>query len=195
MAFPLRSPGEHPNEWLGRCIRWAAGVDPDKPLDPWRLAEKLGFNVITPCEVPGLKPEHLYQLLVEGQWEWSGAASTGDLKVIVLNPVHSKQRQTATLVEELVHLLCGHRPTNVTSLAGLTWRDYDKATEQQAFQAAAAALVPREPLTRMVREGMTAEQIAHHYRVSPDLVKMRIKLCRLWREYDAIQRGKPQSPA
>lgn len=191
MAFPLRRPGEHRNEWIGRCMRSIAGADPDKPLDPWCLAKQLGFDVITPYDVPGLKPEHLYQLLVEGQWEWSGAASIGDLKVIVLNPVHSRLRQTATLMEELVHRICRHRPTYMTSLAGLTWRDYDKATEQQAFQAAAAALVPREPLIHMVREGMTAEQIASHYHVSPDLVKMRIKLCGLWRDYNATHRGKP----
>jgi len=181
MGVPLH-PYEHKNERIGRNIREIAGVDPYEQLCPWAFAKKLGYTILTPDRVPGITQSLLNKLLVGGAFSWSGGAVT-NIKVIVLNPLHTKERQTATLMEELTHGICGHLPTKIINCGGTHYRDYDYEKENEAYQAGAAALVPKESLSIMVRKGMNAEDIAKHYGVSPDLVKMRIKLCKLWHQY------------
>jgi IrrE N-terminal-like domain len=62
-------------------------------------------------------------------------------------------------------------------------RDYNKADEEAAYAVGAAALVPFAALRRAVLAGRTADQIAHRFGVSRQLVEYRIKVTHLWGEY------------
>jgi hypothetical protein len=65
-------------------------------------------------------------------------------------------------------------------------RDYNHDDEEAAYATGAAALVPYAALRRFVMGGLTAEQIARHFRVSRQLVEYRIKVTHLWAEYRAL---------
>ncbi len=62
-------------------------------------------------------------------------------------------------------------------------RDYNQADEEAAYAVGAAALVPYAALRRLVLSGRSADEIAHHFRVSRQLAEYRIKVTHLWTDY------------
>jgi len=173
-------------EWIERKALWLrrlAGQSPDSPFDMWAAARKLGFRVVTPREIPGLPQAALSRLLFGGRSEWSGGAlalPNGE-HIILINPHHSAARNASTIAEEIVHIELGHKLTRLEfDNQGLPLRSYDKAKEKQAKAVAAAMLVPYGPLVQAVRKGTPIEEIAAHFNVSPELVKFRLKVKRLW---------------
>jgi hypothetical protein len=169
-----------------------AGVRPDVPLDPFRLAGFASLLVIGFDEIKGLSPEVRDHLLGAASEQWSGGACSIPLpdgrKIVILNPNHGRMRTNATLMEEVSHVFLGHRPSRLKVVAetenGQTVsREYRRADEEAAYATGAAALVPFAALRRFVLEGQTSQQIAKHFRVSRELVEYRLKVTRLWRTY------------
>lgn len=162
-------------------------------LDPLRLARYAKLAVATFDQIAAaLSEETRRQLIEKGKNEWSGGASSQTLpdgrKLIILNPTHGKNRQNATLMEEIAHVFLGHNPSRLairgeTSDGRLTARDYDAKIEEQAYSVGAAALVPYAGLRELVYEGKSSRMIARHYGVSRMLVEFRIKTTHLWEEY------------
>jgi Zn-dependent peptidase ImmA (M78 family) len=141
---------------------------------------------------PYLSEATRQHLLIEGQDKWSGGACSQALpdgrKLIVLNPTHNKNRQNATLMEEVCHVFLGHKPSrlaiqNVNKHGKPIARDYREADEEAAYSVGAAALVPFAALQRMIGEGKTSREIARHFNVSRELVEYRMKISRLWEKY------------
>lgn len=185
-------------ETYALCIRDFAGLrDPFQKLDPFRLAAYANLLVADFEAVrPLLTQETLDQLLGAGRKNWSGGACSQALpdgrKLIILNPTHGKNRQNATLMEEICHVFFGHRPSRLAFReeggdGGVKARDYNAEIEEQAYSVGAAALVPYSALVRFVENAMTSRQIARHFEVSHLLVEYRIKISRLWTDYLAIQ--------
>lgn len=178
--------GKPYEEWIerkGQWLRRVAGEGPESPLDIWAVSAKLGFRIVTPREIPNLPEATLSQLLFRGRSEWSGGALAlpNGKYVIIVNPHHSDGRNASTIAEEIVHIKLGHKLTRLEfSGQGLPLRSYDRAKENQAKAVAAALLVPYGPLVEAVRKGVPIEEIAAHFRVSPELVKFRLKVKRLW---------------
>jgi hypothetical protein len=165
-------------------IRKFAGLSAFQRLDPVELAERLGFRVLEPSQVPGVSDEVMRRLLVERSNEWSGATSAelpGGGWMIVLNPVQHPQRKAATLMEEICHVLLGHRHDRLVDGSSGA-RDYGAAKEAEAYGVGAAALVPYEGLLGCVRQRLSNEVIASRYGVSKSLVEYRLKLVSLWDE-------------
>lgn len=175
-------------------LRDFAGLErDDTPLNPFDLAHYAKLFVASFEEIePFLTEETKVHLLGAGRDKWSGGACSQALpdgrRLIILNPTHGKNRQNATLMEEICHVFMGHKPSRLaiknTNKAGETIaRDYRAEIEEEAYSIGAAALVPFSALKRMVFHGKTSREIAEHFNVSRELVEYRIKVSRLWNDY------------
>jgi len=180
-------------------LRDFAGVAAEQPLDPFALAQFAKLLVVDFDSIEGLSSESRTHLLGDAANEWSGGACSRPLpngwRLVILNPAHGKQRNRATLMEEVAHVFLGHQPNrlavisrNPTVREGAApnqtlARDYNHDDEEAAYAVGAAALVPYEALRRFVTQGRRASDIARHFRVSRQLVEYRIKVTHLWKEY------------
>lgn len=175
-------------------LRDFAGLQNDEePLDPFELARYAKIFVASFEQVePMLSEETKLHLLGTGKDKWSGGACSQALpdgkKLIILNPTHGKNRQNATLMEEICHVFMGHKPSrlaveNVNKNGQPIARDYHAEIEEEAYSIGAAALVPYSALAKMVYRGKTSREIARHFNVSRELVEYRIKVSRLWNAY------------
>lgn len=180
-------------ELRAQGLREFAGLKrDDEPLDPFELALFAKLMVVDFEQIQGLSDEAREHLLGEGMDSWSGGTCSRPLpngwRLVILNPRHGRQRNNATLMEEVCHVFLGHKPNRlavVTENKGgkLIARDYNEADEEAAYSIGAAALVPFASLQNFVLKNRTSKQIAEHFGVSRELVEYRIKVSRLWGEY------------
>ena len=192
--LPPTQKGRH-HELRAHGLREFAGLRrDDQRLDPFKLAIYANLFVVPFEEIVALSPETVEHLLGGGKEAWSGGAASHTLpdgrKLIILNPTHGKNRQNATLMEEISHVFLGHKPSrlaieNRNKEGKIIARDYNHAIEEEAYSTGAAALVPYTALRRMVEAGKTTAEIARHFYVSRALVEYRIKVSRLWETYKA----------
>lgn len=191
--IPPTQKGRH-YELRARGLREFAGLRrDDERLDPFELARFAKLFVATFDMIePLLSEETKAHLIGAGKDKWSGGAASQTLpdgrRLIILNPTHGKNRQNATLMEEVCHVFFGHKPSrlaikNTTKNGETIARDYNEAIEEEAYSTGAAALVPYTALRRMVLSGKTINEIARHFNVSRALVEYRIKVSRLWDAY------------
>ncbi len=191
------------------ALRDFAGVLPDQPLDPFALAEFAKLLVVDFDSIQGLSIETRERLLGKGANEWSGGACSRPLpngwRLVILNPAHGKQRNRATLMEEVAHVFLGHTPNRLAVVTSpdslqkkeangkkIVARDYNHDDEEAAYAIGAAALVPYAPLRRRVMKGSSAQDIARHFRVSRQLVEYRIKVTHLYQQYQSFQQTSPE---
>lgn len=176
------------------ALRDFAGLNkPEERLNPFDLARYAKLFVASFEQIePFLTEETKEHLLDDGKDKWSGGACSQTLpdgrKLIILNPTHGKNRQNATLMEEICHVFLGHKPSrlavkNVNKHGKPIAREYQEAVEEEAYSVGAAALVPYAALRRMVNQGKTSREIARHFNVSRELVEYRMKVSRLWDDY------------
>lgn len=191
--IPPTQKGRH-YELRARGLREFAGLKrDDQRLDPFELARVAKLLVASYADIePLLSDETKAHLIGDGKNNWSGGAASQTLpdgrKLIILNPTHGRNRQHATLMEEVCHLFFGHKPSrlaikNKNKNGETIARDYNEEIEEEAYSTGAAALVPYTELKRMVLAGRTSAEIARHFYVSKALVEYRIKVSRLWDTY------------
>lgn len=173
-------------------LRDFAGVREAEALDPFALAQFAKLMVIDFEMIEGLSEETREHLLGAGSGAWSGGTASRPLpngwRLVILNPKHGRQRNNATLMEEVCHVFLGHKANRLSIVAqnkqGKTVaRDYNEADEEAAYAVGAAALVPYAALRRFVLQGKSSKEIAQHFNVSRELAEYRIKVSRLWDEY------------
>lgn len=197
MANLLLPPSEKRKQFELRALglRDFAGVKADQPLDPFALAKFARLLVVDFDSIEGLSPESRAHLLGDAADEWSGGACSRPLpdgwRLVILNPAHGKQRNRATLMEEIAHVFLGHAPNRLAVMSPkqsnggkrIVARDYNHDDEEAAYAVGAAALVPYAALRKFVMAGRSAQEIAHHFRVSRQLVEYRVKVTHLWSGY------------
>jgi hypothetical protein len=183
-------------ERIALKIREFAGTPLDQPLDPWQLAEHVKLKIIGIEQVKGLSEEARKILLNDATATWSGATTMplpNGWRLVFLNTNHSRERQAATLMEEICHIILGHSPSQlmlpVEGEQKARFRNFNQAQEEAAYAVGAAALIPYFVLRLAVDQGVSVDRIARRFRVSRDLVTYRIKVCRLWQEYKRQQAG------
>jgi Zn-dependent peptidase ImmA (M78 family) len=169
------------------------------PLDPHKLAASIGLRVTPLEDVPGLDAWAKAHLLGPAAGSWSGGASRllpDGSRVVFLNPTHSRQRQAATLMEEICHILLGHTPDRLGVALGRgdSHRGYNSADEEEAYAVGAAVLVPYQVLTLAVSRGWNVDQIAARYGVSRHLVRYRLQVSGLWGRRRGCRDGWPARP-
>jgi Zn-dependent peptidase ImmA (M78 family) len=182
-------------ERIALKIREFAAAPIDQPLNPWKLAPYVKIRVMDLKQIEGLSEETRRILLGDNGKAWSGGASRplpDGSRLVFLNPNHTRERQAATLMEEICHVILGHSPTKLMlaeqTASAVNFRNFDKNQEEVAYAVGAAALIPYFSLRHAVMAGLNSDRIARRYGVSRDLVEYRIKVCRLWTEYK--QRGR-----
>ena len=175
-------------------LRDFASVRGDQPLDPFGLASFADLIVLSFDQINGLSDAARAQLLGPAVEKWSGGACSlpDGRKLVILNPTHGPTRTNATLMEEICHVFLGHRPSRLSVVTKddrgkVLSRDYRKADEEEAYGVGAAGLVPYKSLRRFVKNRKTSTQIARHFGVSRELVEYRMKVTRLWRDYQSYQ--------
>ena len=196
--LPPTTKGRH-YEVRALGLREFAGLRRDDyPLDPFKLAHYARLLVVDFEEISGLSDEAREHLLGTGSNSWSGGTCSRPLpngwRLVILNPRHGRQRNNATLMEEICHVFLGHK-ANRLGIASENKegkpisRDYNHEDEEAAYAVGAAALVPFTALRRLVGEGKTSSEIARHFRVSRELVEYRLKVSRLWAAYRELNPG------
>lgn len=171
-------------------FRAAIKVPVDAPLDPFSLQIQ-DLTVMSLTDVPEIDATALVKLTERYQHTWSAMTLPLDQAesawLIIMNPTHTRERQRATLMEEICHVLLGHHLTSISHVEGQTFRDYNDEQEADAYGLGAAILVPRRPLIGRVEQGQSAQTIGEHFGVSGKLVEYRIKLTGAWYPYKLLQ--------
>jgi hypothetical protein len=183
------------HERIALKIREFAGVAIDQILNPWELAPFVKLKVVNIRDVKGLSEEARKQLLRMDGKGWSGGASRplpDGSRLVFLNPTHGRERQAATLMEEICHVILGHSPTSLRtehSDEQINFRNFNENQEEVAYAVGAAVLIPYFPLKLAVEQGFASNKIARQFGVSRELVEYRIKVCRLWGDYKQQQKS------
>lgn len=179
-------------ERIALKIRDLAATPLDRALDPWQLAPKVKLKVVDINHLSKLSEEARKILLKENSKDWSGATTMplpNGWRLVFINPVHSRERQVATLMEEVSHVVLRHSPSLIKTPGEsdqtdqTRFRDFNKAQEEAAYGVGSAALIPYYILRLSVTRGISIDRIAHKFGVSEDLVFFRIKVCKLWDIY------------
>ena len=169
-------------EQQAQDLRAQAGVGSSDPIDPFDFARRLNADVLFPEQIPGLTAELLAGLIDIDAKDWSGGAyllPNGHLQIIV-NSRQSKERCNVTILEELAHRHYGHQP----SIIGSEGRSpYHREQEGEAYQTAAALLVPAKITAMMIYGKEPIAPVAIRYGASLELVEMRIKRLGYWKDY------------
>lgn len=156
-------------------VRSFAGLGTNARLDPFDLAGSLNIRVVYLKDVVGLSDSARAHLDTIGGWSGGATPDLGDgSHVVILNDKHSLGRQRATLMEEICHVLFGHKPSGIAS-NGLGGRSYNVSIEDEAYAVGAAALVPYHSLKDFLMSGYSVRKIASHFGVTPSLVVYRAK--------------------
>ena len=153
------------------------GVPLEARLEPRRLAERLGVQVVVPEDIPTLSAGALRQLTVEDAGSWSAVTlGHGSRPLIVLNSAQSLARQANSLAHELAHLILNHRmDQTVLSAEGFLLREtWNKEQEEEAAWLGATLLVPRAGLLTAYRAKRGLQSLAEHFGVSQDLIRWRL---------------------
>ena len=108
------------------------------------------------------------------------ARRDGDTIQIVFNDAHQAPQIRVNVMEEVFHLLLGHRP-DILSRVPIrgNCRTYDPETESQAYGCAIAALVPFAALEALLAQQTHIRRIAEIFCVPLEVVEERIGLTHL----------------
>jgi Zn-dependent peptidase ImmA (M78 family) len=175
-------------------LRKRYGLPYSGPLDPFALAKSLEIKVIEPGQIIGISERDLKTIQALGT-DWSAASfSLPDNQVIViLNPYHTQERKNITLMEEICHFVLKHKPKVRVQLSGvqeLHFQNYTRKDEAEAYAVAASFLVPFKDLKSLVKKQKNIEEIALHFKVSPELIEYRLKKTGLLSSYNIMQKAR-----
>lgn len=153
------------------CLRALVGASPDAPIDAAAVADALEVQVKYVDGLDVADFSGMLRFLPNGR------------PVALLNSQMTPERANVTLLEELCHLHYNH-PVVSLELQG---RTYDEAVEQEAYQTAAAVLLPAVVVAKGVFHRVSVEDLAREYGASTELVVMRIKVLSLWPLYRPVE--------
>jgi Zn-dependent peptidase ImmA (M78 family) len=173
-------------ERAAETVRSSLGLDQLSVLSPHDLLERLGVELF---ELRDLIPDDELALRRARSINFDGCASHHPetmRPLIILNCGRPARRRTATLMEELAHLLLRHQPARieVDPRLGILRRSYDREQEHEAYDMGAALLLPKQRIQRDVKERQLGlGQIAEAHTCSEELVAFRVRRLRLWNRY------------
>lgn len=167
--------------WIERRadeLREKCSLQPFARLNPFDLAEKMSVKIFTPHDIPGLDPTVLREVVGTGAGAWDAATIPlpDGVHVVIMNPTKVKERQHASLMEELSHIHLEHKPTKLHTVNGLVLREWKQTHETQAFWVGAAALVPRRVVKGAITRRISLLELARQCGVSRELIEFREKV-------------------
>ena len=162
------------------------GLAPADPVNPFLLLRQHNITVRTPSQVDDLSPLESESLaaLVEHFSAWSAVTlRTPNGVLVVHNPLHEIRRQHSNLTHELAHVLLRHRPGALQTVYGCVMRDFDEIQEEEAACLGDTILAPRIALATAARRKRTVAQTAHWLGASEQLVRYRVQITGVNRQY------------
>lgn len=172
-------------EQIAGDMRKAMGVSKFAPLCAFKLAEHLEISVRSIYDFGIPDDEENYD-------DWSAALIYNKLNkpIIVHNKAHSLPRQQSDLMHEISHHQCGHTLSQqpVGFLIPTTMLTVNPLHEEEASWLGATLQLPREALSWSIyRHRMTMEQIAELFVASKQMVRYRINVTGLSKEFERLQ--------
>lgn len=168
-----------------------AKIDPLSHVD---LAEHLGVLIWELDRIETLAQESIDYLSSKDGNEWSAVTVSAQKTVVVINPSHSKARKASNCMHELAHIICNHKPAQLThSAGGLTFRDYDPLQEAEADWLAGCLLLPRPVLLHCYKNKLTDEDVKKTYSASLDLYNYRLQITGVKKQYTTKKRNVSKS--
>lgn len=162
-------------ERMALQIRNFVGIDVSARLDPFALAESINIRVLYLGDLTGLSELSRAQLDISDGWSGGATQDLGDGSyLVILNRKHSLGRQAATLMEEVCHILFGHKPSGIAANQ-VGGRSYNFNVEEEAYAVGAAALVPYYSLKNFLVSSTSVRKIALHFGVTPSLIIYRAR--------------------
>ena len=158
---------------LAAEVRAEIGLLPMDALDPWKLAEVYGVQVIRLSALP-VSSEIREHLTVARQDLFSGAlVPLGNGAVIVENDSHPPARRRSTMGHELAHIFGEHKfGTSLVNERGC--RLADQLQEDEAAEIGGELLIPFDAARQLACEKATNEEVALQFGVSTDLARWRM---------------------
>ena len=158
---------------LAAEVRAEIGLQPMDALDPWKLAEVYGVEVIRLSALP-VSSEIREHLTVARQDLFSGAlVPLGNGAVIVENDSHPPARRRSTMGHELAHIFGEHKfGTSLVNERGC--RLADQLQEDEAAEIGGELLIPFEAARQLACRKATNEEVALQFGVSTDLARWRM---------------------
>jgi len=161
------------------CKRFAAelraeiGLEPMEALDPWKLAELYGIQVIAFSALQ-LGTEIHEHFTVTRPDVFSGALlPIGNGAVIVENDSHPVTRRRSTMGHELAHVIREHKfAASLVNERGC--RSADPVQEEEAAEIGAELLIPFEAAKYLARRNASNETVALQFGVSIDMARWRM---------------------
>lgn len=146
-------------------IRDLVGLVTDEPVDVQAIVKHFGARVKRE-EIEGFDAS-----------EFSGIIRMiRGVPVIIVNKNQSQERENVTILEEVCHLYYKH-PLETLGQGG---RNHRSEIEQEAYQTAAAVLLPAVVVAKAVYKQTPVEEITRKYGASKELFNMRVKVMGLW---------------
>lgn len=188
-AAPDHAPVSVSKEELERTadqFRKDLGLSENDALDPLRLQVD-GVEVIGLMDTDCIDTATVRRLSTESCDEWSAMSVPLDEHqnewAVLLNDCHTIERQRVTLLEEIWHILLGHKLVKIAKVANAYGRTYDATEEHDAYYLASATLLPRKAILKAVAKRESSAVIGTRFGTSPELVEYRIKRLGLWRDH------------
>jgi Zn-dependent peptidase ImmA (M78 family) len=158
---------------LAAELRSEIGLHPMDALDPWKLAQLYGIDVVPLSSLPISSDirDHFTHVRPE---VFSGAlVPIGNGAVIVENDSHPPVRRRSTMGHELAHVFGEHKfDTSLVNERGC--RMANQVQEDEASEIAGELLVPFESAKLLARRQATNEEVALQFGVSVDLARWRM---------------------
>jgi transcriptional regulator with XRE-family HTH domain len=177
-------------EDMAAAFRQDLGLSDKNSLDPFRLKIE-GVDIRSLEGIVGIDERVKDHLLNAGKHDWSAMSVPLEMGTdnwsIVRNSTQSNPRQHVSVLEEIWHILLGHKLTRITKVADVYGRTFAEVEEHDAYYLAAATLLPSTIIQQLVQKKQSISEIATHYGTTSDLIEYRIKRLGLWRQYKGLK--------
>lgn len=177
-------------EIMASTFRKDVDLSDDEPFEPFRLNIE-GVELISLAEITGIDNQIKDRLLNARKQDWSAMSvpleEGTDKWAVVWNSSQSKRRQRISLLEEIWHILLGHKLNRITKVADIYGRTFAEVEEHDAYYLAAATLLPANVIQQLVKEKQNVSEVATSYGTTLELVEYRIKRLGLWRQYKGLK--------
>lgn len=177
-------------EGEGHKLRQRLRLESTAQLDPATLIGTYDHMILFDIRSAAGTNDADLELLRADSDRWSAMAfRIGDNPwLITWNPWHAPSRIRVSMMEEVSHIVLGHKPTALVPdpRTGLPRRTFTPSKEKEAYGVAGAALVPYSGLVPLLRRGETNESIASLFGVSSELVTMRVNVTKARQAASAV---------
>lgn len=158
---------------IAREVRQEMGLHATDPLDPRTLAAHLEIPILRLSELRRDAADAVRRFTGANRGAFSGVTVfDGPRRIIVYNDAHAPSRRASDLAHELAHALLQHAPH--PAFDGDGCRYWDPVIEEEAAWLAGALLVSDEAAVAIARSGISIEDAAARYGVSPKMMQFRL---------------------